>query len=157
MSDHTGEDQLSTSFCFNVYTLQRAFGRFFQSAFGETGFTYPKFVILKVLDEAGPLTVTELSQRAGVEANTLSPLLKKMAGFGLISRTRAEEDERRVVLALEDKGRLVLARAQAVVMDGFAELGLDAAQVDGAIAFLRATRDKVESADPPRLNLEDIL
>lgn len=156
MTRPDGEDQLSTSLCFNVYTLHRAFGRFFAVAFGETGFTYPKFVILKALEEAGPLTVTELSNRAGVEANTLSPLVKRMASFGLISRKRAQEDERRVVIALEDKGRHVLARAQDVMAQGFADLGLDPDQSAAVVAFLNATRQVVDAAEPPRLKIDDI-
>ena len=142
--------------CFNTYALNRAFGRFYQAAFSETGLTYPKFVILTALEEAGPLTVSELSARAAVEPNTLSPLLKKMASFGLISRQRAEEDERRVVLALEDKGRAVLKRAHAVVMEGFAGLGLDADAVAEAVTFLREARVAVDDADPPKLDLDGV-
>lgn len=156
MKDADQDDALARLLCFNTYALNRAFGRYYQAAFSETGLTYPKFVILTVLDEAGPMTVSELSARAAVEPNTLSPLLKKMASFGLISRQRAESDERRVVLGLEAAGRTVLARARAVVMDGFAELGLDATAVAQAVAFLQDARRAVEAADPPRLNLDDL-
>ena len=65
--------------CYNVYALNLAFGRFYQAAFGETGFTYPKFLVLKVLSEQGALSLSDLSARIGVEPNTLSPMVKKMS------------------------------------------------------------------------------
>ena len=157
MAPIISEDQLDTSVCFNVYTLQRAFSRFFQTAFGNTGFTYPKFVILKVLEEGGPMTVSELSVRAGVEPNTLSPILKRMAVFGLISRTRAADDERRVLIALESLGQTVLHRAQKVLNDSFEQLGLDPNQVSQLLQFAHEMRDKLETAEPPKLNLSDLL
>ena len=147
---------LTNLLCFNAYSLHRAFGRYYQAAFGETGLTYPKFVILMVLDASGPLTVSEVSARAGVEPNTLSPLLKKMASFDLITRTRAQDDERRVVLEIADKGRTVLERARGVVLQGFAALGLDPIAVEQAVTFMQEAREAVEAADPPRLNLDDL-
>ncbi|WP_415919803.1 MarR family winged helix-turn-helix transcriptional regulator [Tateyamaria sp. SN6-1] len=156
MTDASADTDLANQLCFGAYSLNRAYGRYYQAAFNETGLTYPKLVILMVLDEAGPLTVSELSSRAAVEPNTLSPLLKKMASFDLITRKRAEEDERRVVLTIADKGRVVLARAQKVISDGFAELGLDPVKVAEAVAFLRDARAIIEAAEPKRLNLDDL-
>ncbi|WP_299689154.1 MarR family transcriptional regulator [uncultured Tateyamaria sp.] len=156
MKDAKDIAHLTSLLCFNAYALNRAFGRYYQAAFGETGLTYPKFVILTALNEAGPMTVSELSARAAVEPNTLSPLLKKMASFDLITRQRAEEDERRVVLAIADTGRAVLARAHAVVMQGFEDLGLDADAVEQAVQFMQQARGNVDAAKPPRLSLDDL-
>ena len=157
MTDADTQQDLASLFCFGAYGLNRAFGRFYHAAFSETGLTYPKFVTLMALDEAGPMTVSELSARASVEPNTLSPLLKKMASFDLITRERAEEDERRVVLTITDTGRAVLQRAHAVALEGFAALGLDADEVETALRFLHEVRKRVDAADPPRLRLDDIL
>lgn len=156
MKDADADMTLTGLLCFSAYSLNRAFGRYYQAAFGETGLTYPKFVILSALDEAGPMTVSELSARAAVEPNTLSPLLKKMASFDLITRQRAEEDERRVVLAIADTGRTVLGRARAVVSAGFAELDLNPDAIEQAVRFMQHARTIVDAADPPKLNLDDI-
>ncbi|MEO0372063.1 MAG: MarR family transcriptional regulator [Pseudomonadota bacterium] len=149
-------DTLSELLCFNIYTLHRSFGRYYQAAFSETGLTYPKFVILMALERDGPMSVSDLSNRAGVEANTLSPLLKKMASFGTITRERAEADERRVVVTIAPFGQEVLTRARAVIAEGFAELQIDAAKMSEALTFLNIVRGKVEDADPPKLNLDGL-
>ena len=149
-------DDLKQLLCFNIYTLNRSFGRYYQAAFSETGMTYPKFVILMALDSGGPMSVSKLSTRAGVEANTLSPLLKKMADFGAITRQRAEEDERRVDVAITEMGQEVLRRAKDVIMKGFAELQIDPGQMMDALQFLEDARAKVEDADPPKLNFDGL-
>lgn len=149
-------DNLKELLCFNIYSLNRSFGRYYQAAFSDTGLTYPKFVILMALDTDGPMSVSALSTRAGVEANTLSPLLKKMAGFGIISRQRAEDDERRVEIEITPLGKQYLDRARAVVAEGFADLGLDPDQVKATLQFLQETRAKVDSANPPKLSFEGI-
>jgi DNA-binding MarR family transcriptional regulator len=148
---------LSELLCFNVYALNRSFGRYYQAAFSETGLTYPKFVILMSLERDGRLSVSDLSARAGVEPNTLSPLLKKMASFDIISRNRCEGDERRVEIAITPLGQQILTRARDVIGQGFAELGLDPAEVDRTVKFLEAARAKVEGANPPKLDLTGLV
>lgn len=143
--------------CFNIYATNRAFGRFYQATISESGLTYPKFVILNTLKDAGALTVSDLSTRAGVEPNTLSPLLKKMAEFGVLTRERNAEDERRVMIALTDLGRKLLAQADGIVQEGFAELGLDYEKSMAAVQYLEELREKLDKADPPKLRAEDIV
>ena len=156
MTEPDDLNALKELLCFNVYSLNRSFARFYQSAFSETGMTYAKFVVLMVLSADGPMSVTALSNQAGVEANTLSPILKKMADFGLVTRKRATDDERRVELDITPKGREVLARGQAVVEEGFANLGIATDQLVNVIKFLDATREVVDDADPPKLSLDGI-
>lgn len=154
MKNRPTNDDLKQLLCFNIYTLNRSFGRYYQAAFSETDLTYPKFVILMALEADGPMSVSDVSSRAGVEPNTLSPLLKKMATFGIITRQRAEADERRVNVAITAMGRDVLERAKAVIMAGFAELQIDPDEMMDALLFLNDARAKVERADPPKLRLD---
>lgn len=156
MDNDTSIDTLNELLCFNVYSLHRSFGRYYQAAFSETGMTYPKFVILMALDRDGPMSVSDLSFRAGVEANTLSPLLKKMAEFGAITRVRSERDERRVEVAMTKMGRDVLERARDIIAQGFKDLQIDPDRMLEVMTFLGEVRMKVEDAEPPKLNLDGI-
>ena len=141
--------------CFQVYRLHHAFGRYYQAAFGDTGFTYPKYVVLKALEEIGPASLGELSAQVGVETNTLSPLLKRMAEFGLLTRARDKNDERRVVLELLPYGRDVLAEADRVAEAGFAELGIKEDDITRTVASLAKLRTAIETADPPKMTRPD--
>ncbi len=151
MSKTKDRIKLNARLCFGTYRLNRAFARFYQAVFGETGLTYPKFVILSALAEFGPLSVTELSEKAGVETNTLSPLVKRMSGFGIISRERDEKDERRVVLALTEKGRVALNLATDAVNAGFEKLELDVGEVQAAIDYMTHVEDRLANANPEPL------
>ncbi len=154
MSDRT--DQFTRRVCFSVYATHRAFNRYYQTMLSETGLTYPKLVILYSLSENGPLTVSDLSARAGVEPNTLSPLLKKMAEFGTITRERAPEDERKVVIRLTEMGQAILERADTTVLKSFSELNLDYEQAMQAVLFLETTREQLDKATPTKLHIDDI-
>ncbi|MEL7026859.1 MAG: MarR family transcriptional regulator [Pseudomonadota bacterium] len=154
---NAGEDvELEARFCFGTYRLNRAFARFYQNIFAETGLTYPKYVILSALHEYGNLSVSELSERAGVESNTLSPLLKKMAEFGVISRQRDEKDERRVVLALTDFGRNALSEATKAVNDGFRDLGFELKDVEHVISFMKFAESRLDASNPDRLSYDAV-
>lgn len=145
---------LDERLCFGAYRLNRAFNRFYQRVFSDTGLTYPKFVILSALHEHGAMSLSQLSNRAGVEPNTLSPLVKKMATFGTLSRERPADDERRIVIDLTDQGRAALAEVRKVVGEGFAELGLDPKAVEAMLASFEDVRSRLDEADPPKLSLD---
>ena len=149
MTETPDPPKLEELLCYSVYALQLAFGRYYQTAFGETGFTYPKFIALLALHEGGSMSLGELSSRIGVEANSLSPMLKKMHAFGLIDRVRDPEDERRVLLTMKPYGRAVLQEASAVVKAGWDGLGLKEGDVTAANRLLNEARKRLESATPP--------
>lgn len=141
--------------CFQVYRLHHAFGRYYHAAFAETGLTYAKYIIMKALAAQEHMSLSELSQHIGVEPNTISPLAKKMAAYGVIERVRDTDDERRIVLRLSAHGRQVVQAADAVVAQNFADLGVSDADVRHAIALMSRLRAAVEQASPVRLHLPE--
>lgn len=141
--------------CFNTYVLHHAFGRYYAAGFGETGFTYAKYVILRTLQEAGPLTLGTLAERVGLEPNSLSPIVKKMAGFGLLRRERDPEDERRITLAIEDYGRDVVAAAEQQMLAGWAQMDVDPEELSHAIELMNRVRTQLERVAMPKLALPE--
>ena len=150
MNDRSDTNALGQLLCFNVYSMNLALSRFYKIAFGKTGMTYPKFVVLSALEEAGSLTVSELSKYAGMESSTLSPLLKRMADYGVLSRVRSSEDERRVMIALTDMGREAVGLVKDVVLEGLKGLDLDPAQTTQLVNMLGEARARIEGAEPAR-------
>ena len=148
MSDTPSKSDIDALMCYNIYATHLAFGRFYQSMFADTGFTYPKFLVLMALAEAGPMSLGDLSAKIGVEANTLSPLVKRMSAFGLMDRVRDPEDERRVLLTLKPYGDAVLQEANAAVQAGWASLGLTDAEAATVNTVLRKARGQLEATRP---------
>ena len=60
-----------------------------------------------VLWEDEKSTVKDIGRRLHLDSGTLTPLLKKIEGMGLITRYRDTNDDRVVIVELTEKGRLL--------------------------------------------------
>ena len=80
----------------------------------DRGLTYPQYLAMMVLWEKDGLTVGEISSRLLTDPGSLTPLLKRLEGEGLLSRTRSREDERVVIVELTEQGRALRDKAQTI-------------------------------------------
>lgn len=92
--------------CFALYAASRALTDVYRPILDEFGLTYPQYLVLLVLwerpDDAP--TVSELGTELRLDSGTLSPLLKRLEGAGLVVRRRSARDERRVEVGLTEQG-----------------------------------------------------
>jgi MarR family transcriptional regulator, organic hydroperoxide resistance regulator len=126
--------ELDRQLCFALYTASRAVVRAYAPLLDEAGLTYPQYVTMLVLweDPDQPRSVGELGERLHLDSGTLTPLLKRLAGMGYVTRSRDAEDERRVLVALTADGLALRDRLAAVPESFLACLGTDAS-VAGAL------------------------
>lgn len=113
MSDHNIlllENQL----CFPVYAASRLIIRLYQPHLEQLNLTYPQYLVMMVLWEKSPLTVTEIGNRLFLNSNTLTPIIKKMIKKGYVEKTRDASDERKVKISLTENGKKLQEKAQAV-------------------------------------------
>lgn len=96
--------KLSNQLCFPVYAASRLIIREYQPYLDKLGITYPQYLVLMVLWENDGLSVNDIGQKLILNTNTVTPLLKRMESMGLISRKRADDDERKVMINLTDRG-----------------------------------------------------
>ncbi|MEU8297301.1 MarR family transcriptional regulator [Micromonospora sp. NPDC048909] len=98
--------------CFALYAASRAMTDVYRGVLDPVGLTYPQYLVLLVLWErdGDTTTVSELGAALRLDSGTLSPLLKRLAGAGLVVRQRAADDERRVEVGLTDAGRALRQR-----------------------------------------------
>ena len=139
---------LDSQLCFLVYRLHRALNERYRPVLAELGLTYPQYLVMLVLWEAEPMTVGELGGRLHLDSGTLSPLLKRMEGAGLVARTRSAEDERSVRISLTVAGRDLRARATNVPLwigSCIADTAADASRVRSTLAEVL---ERVESGEP---------
>lgn len=98
--------------CFALYAASRALTDVYRPILDEVGLTYPQYLVLLVLwerpDDAP--TVSELGAELRLDSGTLSPLLKRLEGAGLVVRRRSARDERRVEVGLTEQGRALRER-----------------------------------------------
>ncbi len=126
--------RLDEQLCFALYSASRAVTAAYRPMLDELDLTYPQYLVLLVLWEEEPCTVSHLGDRLHLDSGTLSPLLKRLESAGFVRRQRSATDERRVDITLTAKGRALEERA-ACIPDRL--LGSD----DSAAADLAALRE----------------
>ena len=112
MGDHIYDLlKLKNQLCFPLYACSREIIRQYKPFLDEIGLTYTQYITMMVLWEEKSLTVKELGERLFLDSGTLTPLLKKLEGKGLLTRKRSEKDERSLIVAITEAGEALKERA----------------------------------------------
>ena len=96
---------LDRQVCFPIYAASRLVTRRYQPLLEPFGITYPQYIVLMILWEDAPCTVSHVVERALLNTNTLTPLLKRLEQLGYVTRQRSARDERVVEIDLTKAGR----------------------------------------------------
>jgi MarR family transcriptional regulator, organic hydroperoxide resistance regulator len=104
------DDQL----CFSLYSTGLAMDKVYRKLLRPLKLTYPQYLVMLVLWESDGITVTAIGERLFLDSATLTPLLKRLESAGILSRKRAAEDERQVVISLTARGRALKEKARDV-------------------------------------------
>ena len=126
------EDQL----CFALYSASRAMSARYRPLLKALGLTYPQFLVMLVLWERDRCTVKEIDQALELDYGTVSPLLKRLEGAGLLRRERRREDERVVDVVLTEAGEALRDQAADIRAEVASAPGLSTDEFD-------ALREKV--------------
>lgn len=116
---------LDNQLCFALYSTSLMMTKVYKPLLQALGLTYPQYLAMMVLWEQDGLTVGEVSTRLLTDPGSLTPLLKRLEGEGLISRTRSKDDERVVLLHLTEQGRALQRKALTVPGCILSASGLD--------------------------------
>ena len=106
--------KLDHQLCFALYSSSLAMTKLYKPLLAPLGLTYPQYLVMLVLWESDGLSVSTLGQRLSLDSGTLTPLLKRLEASELITRKRAEDDERRVDIFLTKSGRSLKKKAQSI-------------------------------------------
>lgn len=95
---------LENQLCFPLYAAARRVIALYTPVLKKLGITYTQYIIFMVLWEHENITVGDLCRKLYLDSGTVTPILKKLGNDGYITRDRAAEDERVVVIRLTEKG-----------------------------------------------------
>ncbi|OWJ18755.1 hydroperoxide stress response transcriptional regulator OhrR [Pseudomonas aeruginosa] len=139
--------KLDNQLCFALYSTSLQMTKVYKPPLQALGLTYPQYIAMLVLWERDGLTVGEISARMLTDPGSLTPLLKRLEGEGLITRTRSSEDERVVLLRLTDKGRALQRQAESIPACILESTGLDLPQLVALKDELLALRGNLQAPD----------
>jgi DNA-binding MarR family transcriptional regulator len=108
---------LDNQLCFALYSTGLAMNKVYRKLLRKLDLTYPQYLVMLVLWERDGVSVSDIGARLFLDSATLTPLLKRLEGAGLVARARSQADERQVVISLTEAGR-ALAKEAAAVQEG---------------------------------------
>lgn len=133
--------RLEEQLCFAVYQAGHAFNRMYRSVLADLGLTYPQYLVMLVLWENDGLTVKALGDRLMLDSGTLTPLLKRLEGAGVIRRERSREDERQVIVSLTEAGSALREKGHCVPQAMGCVIGDEGGRNARLLAELGTVRD----------------
>ena len=104
---------LEHQLCVALNRAARAINGRYRPSLNRIGLTYRQYTVMLVLWEQGTTTLGDLADLLGLDSGTLSPLVKRMAEAGLLTRRRNPRDERVLDLEITEFGRSLREAATA--------------------------------------------
>ncbi|MBQ7991007.1 MAG: MarR family transcriptional regulator [Oscillospiraceae bacterium] len=104
--------KLSNQLCFPLYACSKEVVRHYRPFLDKIGLTYTQYITMMVMWEYRKIQLKDLGKMLYLDSGTLSPLLKKLAEKGLITRERSKEDERDMIITITDEGMRIREQAE---------------------------------------------
>ena len=106
--------KLENQLCFPLYACAREVVKKYKPFLDDIDLTYTQYVTMMVLWEKPVVTSKEIGDKLHLDSGTLTPVIKKLAEKGLVTRARSAEDERNLVVTLTDAGLALRDRAACI-------------------------------------------
>jgi DNA-binding MarR family transcriptional regulator len=124
--------------CFALATTNRAVLAVYRPLLEPLGLTHPQYLVMLALwdqrktpaAERSPLSVKQIAAALQMESATLSPMLKRLEGLGLITRAKNPVDERTTDVTLTERGIALRKRALGIPPTVVARLGVELAELE---------------------------
>ncbi|MER7505170.1 MarR family transcriptional regulator [Nonomuraea pusilla] len=126
-------------FRYLVLAAQREGNRLLGQALKPLGVTSSQAEVLRLLQDRQPLTLSGLGDLLVCESgNSPSRLVERLVQAGLVHRETPEHDRRHIELTLTQEGQDLARRIAAIENDLYASIDALAADLEPAMAVLRA-------------------
>ena len=138
---------LERQVCFALSVAARSVLSIYRPILEPMGLTHPQYLVMLALWGHSPLAVKELIEMLQLDGPTLSPMLKRLAAAGLVTRTRDPDDERQLRVGLTEKGRALRRQALSVPPAVVAKLGTSLGELEGLHGGLTTLNDAARRAN----------
>ncbi|MEZ0350231.1 MarR family winged helix-turn-helix transcriptional regulator [Mycobacterium sp. pR1184] len=122
--------------CFALATTNRAVLAVYRPLLEPLGLTHPQYLVMLALWDhrkaanEPPLSVKQIATALQMESATLSPMLKRLEGLGLITRAKNVIDERTTDVTLTERGIALRERALEIPPAVVERLGVELAELE---------------------------
>ena len=110
--------ELKKQVCFALYSASNAVMRAYRPLLDKLDLTYTQYLVMLSLWARDEVSLKEIGQETGLDAGTLTPIVKRLESKGWLTRTVSSEDERQKCIRLTEAGRELRFRAYVSTFDG---------------------------------------
>ena len=96
---------LEQQLCFSLYSVNLAVNKIYKPILDKADLTYPQYLVLSTLWENDALNNGVIAKRLGLEASTITPIVKRLEKLGHISRLKDPQSDRKVIVSLTKTGK----------------------------------------------------
>ena len=121
---------LERQVCFALSVASRSVLGVYRPLLEPMGLTHPQYLVMLALWQHAPISVKDVGALLALDSGTLSPLIKRLASAGLVTRDRDPHDERVLVVDLTDAGRALRAEAERIPGQVVAALGVGVPELE---------------------------
>jgi DNA-binding MarR family transcriptional regulator len=121
---------LERQVCFALSVASRSVLGVYRPLLEPMGLTHPQYLVMLALWQHAPMSVKDVGSLLALDSGTLSPLIKRLAAAGLVTRERDPHDERVLVVDLTDEGRTLRTEAERIPGQVVAALGVGVAELE---------------------------
>ncbi len=100
-------NSVGTQISFALYGAANRMARMHKPFLEPLGLTFPQYLVMLELYTKTPRSVGDLGNALGMDTGTITPLLKRLEGCGMVTRRRDPADERRVLVSLMPAGESI--------------------------------------------------
>jgi len=83
------------------------------------GLTVPQIIVLKEIEKSKSPTVGQIASAVSLSQATITNILTRLEHRGYVNRTQDDDDKRRVVVKITEKGKEVIGQAPSLLHDKF--------------------------------------
>ncbi len=128
----------------------------------QSGLTGPQLIILQEIGRMTGITASQVAKNINLSAATVTSILDRLEAKNMVTRTRSQQDKRRVSLSLTDTGKQALYDApqplQEHFLQKFAELQeWEQSMLLASVQRLASMMDAENLDAAPMLELEPIV
>ncbi|MBQ8238176.1 MAG: MarR family transcriptional regulator [Oscillospiraceae bacterium] len=106
--------KIENQICFPLYACSREIIKQYKPFLDEIDLTYTQYIAMMVLWEKKTMNVKAMGEILYLDSGTLTPVLKKLEGKGLVTRQRSTTDERNLIVTITEAGEALREKALAV-------------------------------------------